>query len=108
MPCSTESCTLDAQWRPLLELRSAKKGEVSILRFCQLVFCDEHKSKSTLESLLSDEAFVKIAKNMRENGKKVPIQRNTTLTWEKLSPELLETLTPLTIANPNTDDDLAF
>jgi hypothetical protein len=45
---------------------------------------------------------------MREHGKKAPVQRNTTLTWERLSPELLETMSPLTIANPNTDDDLAF
>ena len=78
------------------------------MRYCQLVFCDEHKASKTLETLLSDEAFVKIVKNMRENGKKAPVQRNTTLTWERLSPQLLETLTPLIVANPNTDDDLAF
>jgi hypothetical protein len=92
----------------MLQLRSAKKGPVTLLRFSQLVFCDEHKATSTLESFLSDEGFVKISKYMRENGKKAPAQRNTTLAWEKLSPELLETLTPLTISNPNTDDDLAF
>jgi len=108
MPCSTENCSNEASWQPVLEMRSAKKGPVTTVKLTQLVYCDTHKAASTLASFLSDEGFVKIAKFMRENGKKAPAQRNTTLTWSKLSPELLETMSPMTIAQPDPDDDLAF
>jgi hypothetical protein len=108
MGCSNENCSGDGIWRPVLEMRSRKDGPITHVKFSQLVFCGEHKSTSTLATFLSSEGFVKIAKFMRENGKKAPIQRNTTLSWEQLSPELLETLSPLTIAEINPDDDLAF
>ena len=108
MPCSNENCTHEARWRPVLEMRSAKKGPITTVKLSQLVYCEDHKATSTLATFLSNEGFTKIAKFMRENGKKAPAQRNTTLTWEELSPELLETLTPLTLAEPDPDDDLAF
>jgi hypothetical protein len=78
------------------------------VKFTQLVFCGDHKASSTLATYLSSEGFVKLAKFLRENGKPNPIQRNTTLAWEELAPELLETMSPLTIAEANPDDDLAF
>jgi hypothetical protein len=108
MPCSAENCPNEAFWQPVLELRSAKKGPITTGKLTQLVYCEEHKKISTLTNFLSDEAFVKIAKFMRENGKKAPAQRNITLTWFKLSPEMLETMSPLTIAESDPDDDLAF
>ena len=93
----------------MLELRSAKKGPVTLLRFSQLVFCDEHKASSSLESFLSDEGFVKISKYMRENGKIAPVQRCTTLTWKMLSEAELTQLAPaVEAAKPPEDDSLPF
>jgi hypothetical protein len=108
MGCSTENCSNDATWQPVFEMRSAKKGPVTTVKLTQLVFCETHKASSNLASFLSDEGFTKIAKFMRENGKKSPAQRNTTLTWLQLSTELLETMSPLTITEPDPDEDLAF
>lgn len=108
MACSNENCSGDGAWRPVLEMRSRKDGPITHVKFSQLIFCEEHKASSTLATFLSAEGFIKIAKFMRENGKKAPIQRNTSLGWERLSPELLDTISPLTITEPNPDDDLAF
>lgn len=108
MACSNENCSIDGVWRPVFELRARKNGPITRVWLTQLVYCDVHKEGMTLAMLLSAEGFVKLAKYLRENGKGTVIQRNTTLAWERLAPELLETITPLIIAEPNPDDDLAF
>lgn len=99
---------MDGVWRPILELRARKDGPITRAALTQLVYCDVHRQSTTLAMLLSAEGFVKLSKSMRENGKGKIAQRVTTLTWERLAPELVETISPQIIAQPNPDDDLAF
>ena len=109
MSCSKENCEKDGHWRPVFELRPSKKGPITPSVLTQLVLCDDHKASSTLADFLSSEGFTKIVKFMRENGKVAPVQRNTTLTWEKLSKAKLETVTPMVLTTPpDSESDLPF
>lgn len=89
-------------------LRSRKKGPAVHARFLKLAYCDGHKEVTTLADVLSDEAFVKIAKFMRENGKKMPLHRNTTLIFEPLSPNEQQEMAPDIEASRPDPESLPF
>jgi hypothetical protein len=108
MSCSTEGCSKEGSWHPILEMRSRKNGPVTPVTFHQLVFCNEHKATQGLANFMSAECFVKIAKFMRENGKENPIQRNTTLSWSKADVTESDLLPTMAMPSPDTDEDLAF
>jgi hypothetical protein len=108
MSCSTDGCSKEGKWHPVLEMRSRKDGPAIRVTFSQLVFCDEHKALQGLASFLSAEGFVKIAKFLRENGKENPIQRNTTLAWTVADQKESDLLTTIAMPDLDTDDDLAF
>ena len=108
MNCSTENCSKTGRWHPVLELRSRKNGPITEATYTQIVQCDDHKEAANLASFLSAEAFVKIAKHMREHGKTNPIQRNTTLTWSLISPKKTDLITVDLISDPTANEDLAF
>lgn len=91
----------------MLELRSRKNGKVTALRFLKLSHCDFHRNSYKLADILSDEAFVKIVKYMRENGKEAPIQQHTTLSWELLTDKEQEMLTTV-VSEQSVDDSLPF
>jgi hypothetical protein len=108
MPCSQGSCQKDGRWRPALDLRSRKAGPATRLHFTELAVCDGHKEVATVSDFLSDEGFTKIAKFMREMGKKPPIQRNITLAFELLTPEEQAKLNPIIALAQPPEDELAF
>jgi hypothetical protein len=49
----------------------------------EIKICEMHRSGSTLESFLSPEAWTKIEKFLRENGKGNFLRRNVKLEWKK-------------------------
>lgn len=55
----------------------------------EIKICEKHKTESTLESFLSPEAWVKIEKFLRENGKGNFLRRNVRLDWQKNQEEEL-------------------
>ena len=86
-PCLHEPCPGAGAWRPVLELRSRQDGEVTNLRFTKIAVCNEHQRSGEITSYLSVEAFSKLAKIMKEAGKRAPVRRLTTLVWEPASPD---------------------
>lgn len=82
LPCLHNPCPGSGVWRPVLELRSRRDGEITHLRFTKIAVCDEHKQSNEITHYLSIEAFNKLVKIMKETGKKAPVRRFTTLTWE--------------------------
>lgn len=108
MPCSQGSCQKDGVWRPVLHLRSRKGGPSIPARFKDLACCSDHKEVMTVDDVLSDEAFVKISKCMRENGKRLPLHRNVTLSFEALSVEEQRKLAPVIEAAQPDPNDLPF
>ena len=86
-PCLHEPCTGSGAWRPVLELRSRQNGEITRLRFTKIAICDGHKQSNEIANYLSIEAFDKLAKIMKEAGKKAPVRRLTTLNWEPTLPD---------------------
>jgi len=93
MPCSQDDCPQDALWQPVLELRPKKSAAPpSRLIFEHLGYCEEHKSQTTVDTVLSDEALVKISKFMRESGWEVPDRSMTTLAWDPLGEKQLQIL----------------
>lgn len=49
----------------------------------EVKICEMHKSESTLESFLSPEAWTKIEKFLRENGKGNFLRRSVRLDWRR-------------------------
>lgn len=112
MPCSQDDCPADALWQPVLELRpkhglESQTLETSPLTFQHLGYCEEHRAKATVDTFLSDEGLVKIAKFMRENGKEPPDRDKITLTWKHVGEEELEILAEHQ-DRTESDQDLAF
>jgi hypothetical protein len=110
MPCSYNKCETPGQWRALLELRPRKTGAVTRAWFRKFAYCDEHKNQLTLAYFLSDEGFTKLIKGLRENGKcmkssNTPVQRHTTLAWEKLTPEEGASFEPSPSPMPKLEND---
>ena len=55
----------------------------------EIKICEMHKSESTLENFLSQEAWVKVEKFLRENGKGNFLRRNVKLEWRRNDEEEL-------------------
>lgn len=85
MPCSQDDCQNEPEWRPALELRSNARSEPRRLRFTRLGYCSDHQRSATLDTFLSDEAWHKIAKQVRVLGLGKIDQKLTTLVWEPLT-----------------------
>lgn len=107
MPCSQDDCPRDPLWQPVLELRPKHGGVASRLTFQHLGYCEEHRAFATVDTFLSDEGLVKIAKFMRENGKEPPDRAMTTLEWAPVGEEQLELLAEHQ-DRTESDESLAF
>jgi len=92
VPCSQDQCQKRARWLPVVLLRRSAKGEPASVRFRRLGYCDEHKAKGTLKTVLSDEGFARLAKHLRESGLPEPSPRHSELVWERLRPADLQRL----------------
>jgi len=92
MPCSQDECQNEPEWRPALELRTSARSEPRRLRFLRLGYCTEHQRAATIDTFLSDEAWHKIAKQVRELGLGKLDSKLTTLAWEPLTPRDLARL----------------
>jgi hypothetical protein len=92
MPCSQDDCQNEPEWRPALELRTSARSDPHRLRFLRLGYCPEHQRSASLETFLSDEAWRKIAKHVRELGLGKLDPKLTTLVWEPLAPRDLARL----------------
>jgi len=87
MPCSHDDCPQDPTWRPALELRSRRDDPPTLLHFCRLGYCADHRQSLQVDTFLSDEGSSKISKFMRERGKPAPDRTLTRLAWEPLTPQ---------------------
>lgn len=83
MPCSQDQCEKRARWVPVLLLRRKAKDDPTRVKFRRLGYCDDHRASGTAATFLSDEAHARLAKHLRENGLPEPVQKLTSLTWEK-------------------------
>ena len=107
--CSYDPCKNVGGWQPVLELRSRRDGPVTKLWFSTLIFCEDHRRSSALDSFLSPEGFDKICRHMKEAGKKPPVRKLITLIWEPIeeTTEDIEAPTKLNYADP-AEENLAF
>jgi hypothetical protein len=108
MPCSFASCEGECRWRPALELRVRKNDKPTKARLTQIAYCDDHKKVLTIDDVLSDEGYKKIAKFLKERGRPVPVKRNITLAFEELTASEAEKLTPVIDKAKPDDDFLPF
>ena len=103
----------------MLTLRQKAGRSPRRLEFLRLGYCDAHRQTVGLPDLLSDEAFSKISKAVREAGRGRLDQRATTLEWVELSRDDLRSLSlrqhrtatvpaELDVDAPAGDADLAF
>lgn len=105
MSCSRPGCEREPTWRPVVE--AGTKTDVVRVHLVHVGFCDTHKEATKLDDLLSSEGFVKIAKYVRERGRRAPASKTARLAWKKVGPEELATLDERT--DPvGVSDELAF
>ena len=85
------SCNLQAEcpgqgvWMPVLIL--AREGTKIKATMPEILACQFHREMLKLDELVSPEAWDKISKHLRENGKGTFAKRSTKLTWEKSKQE---------------------
>ncbi len=84
-------CGEPACWSPVLELKGSKKTESLKCKMDEIYFCTDHQQTTTIVGLLSNEAWTKITKFLRENGVRETYKQSmTVLSWGfKENPDVL-------------------
>ena len=108
MPCSQDDCPADPRWQPALVLHPRRGGSTSKATFCRLGYCDEHRQIATVETFLSDEGFVKLAKFMRESGKAPPDRALVELDWLPIDDITKQSLAERQDHTQSAEEELAF
>ncbi len=107
MPCSQDDCQLTPKWRPVLAIGTKRRGKPLEFRFTRLGYCDAHRDKAVVATVLSDEGFHKVAKHVRELGLGNLDRASATLKWEEIDSREAERMTD-TQDSTVTDDTLPF
>ena len=82
-PCRHSGCSGQGAWIPafLMKPQGARKPVSASMP--EVTVCEEHKTGSTLDSFLSPEAWTKIEKFLRDNGKGSFLRKNVRLEWRR-------------------------
>ena len=73
MKCA--DCDLDARWYPVLVMSAPKRlypNSPSVRAIFGIPTCDDHRVARTVDNLVTDEGFVRIAAGFRAAGRVVP------------------------------------
>lgn len=81
MSCNRGECPGQGVWMPVLTL--AREGKELKATMPEILVCQFHRETTKLDDLVSPEAWDKISKHLRENGKGTFTKRSTRLAWEK-------------------------
>lgn len=83
VPCRRNGCPGQGTWVPRMTFRPQDGRKTVTAEIPEVKICEMHRSESTLESFLSPEAWVKVEKFLRENGKGNFLRRNARLDWRR-------------------------
>lgn len=108
MTCSHQQCQNIPEYQPVLETRSRAGGKTTRVYYLELAYCGQHQASYKLENILSDEAFTKLVKFVREKGFPPPERPLTTLGWKKLDEDDLADLEDGQQHTDTGEDELAF
>lgn len=81
MSCDHQQCPGQGVWMPVLIFK--REGKELRATMPELLICQFHQEMLKFDELVSPEAWDKISKHLRENGKGTFVKRSTRLAWEK-------------------------
>jgi len=81
--CRHDGCPGQGTWVPCMIFKAQEGRKTVTASIPEIKICEMHKSESTLEAFLSQEAWVKVEKFLRENGKGNFLRRNVRLDWRR-------------------------
>jgi|WetSurMetagenome_2_1015567.scaffolds.fasta_scaffold607457_3 hypothetical protein len=85
--CYFENCPAPGTWRPVLVLKSSKRGAGTEVRFrddSKVGACGEHRLTLTLPDYLSPEGLDVLTRHLRERAQPLPDKKHNTLKWEEI------------------------
>lgn len=86
MKCDRKNCQsgLEARWYPVLELRAKGSNTVATGSMRQLVTCDACKETTTVDDVLTNDAWTNLVFTFKASGAAAPERHRTTLRFDPL------------------------